>query len=856
MWDQIKQINTHLPQVAHVSYYLETLFNLERNLELLAAQNIDHHILKDIQIFQGAGAYEVAINEGFAGTVEDWLASLIGPQGDPGVIDEPALSTILSDIANNAAGIAALVPVVVDHTAQFSNYVLESVYDTHVNTVTTTLATHAAAIAALGAVPPFELPVLEVETLALGVFNSQINSSLSGFSAGLIDVEDLLAALQINVDDNLSSFNTFVLSNATDIARITVLESSSGGHASSIVALESVTNDMAAVQLTLTAESATHFSNYDSLVIVTDNAASQINALQVTNNANAASITSIELAYVTEDEALAASILAISTSFDAREATLTADILAEQTARVSADSAAATDRTAIRAEFSAADSGVLSSATALVTAERTARTTADSAAATDRTAIRAEFNAADSAVLSSATALVTAETSARTTAFSAAASDRTAIRAEFNAADSGVLSSATALVAGESSARSSADSAVAGLVTTLRADFDREIRQILPWHFNSEGYFWTTAFGGLPSAVAAPTDFTYVDVSGIGKVAQVSVFPKYLTPRGVIKPYIGMKLRLETKVRATVNPTTGAISVSLGSVNGLSSVWAHGDPSFTPSNVTGYNESDTSLVVADGWVTIARYVTCTAISTYDANWRPRLNLTHTGTGGTVQVAYFNIENVTHAEGFTSALVASESSARATAIGAVATNVTTLTSSVGTLSSTVSTQASTLADIEGNLLGKYSISVDGGGNGAFVSLEDSTTFGSVIEISATKIKFNGDVLINGSLQTTKVADNAITQNGSAAANTVASVGASFTARGGTVLIWANFYNTGTTTRTWFIKRNGTTVKTLTANSLPATHLMAIDSPSLGNVTYTAECSVTCNLIDIQYLEILK
>lgn len=33
---------------------------------------------------QGLSAYEVALENGFVGTEEEWLASLVGPQGEPG----------------------------------------------------------------------------------------------------------------------------------------------------------------------------------------------------------------------------------------------------------------------------------------------------------------------------------------------------------------------------------------------------------------------------------------------------------------------------------------------------------------------------------------------------------------------------------------------------------------------------------------------------------------------------------------------------------------------------------------------------------------------------------------------------
>ena len=42
----------------------------------------------------GLSAYEVAVANGFDGTVEEWLLSLVGPQGEPG--ETPDLSSYLT----------------------------------------------------------------------------------------------------------------------------------------------------------------------------------------------------------------------------------------------------------------------------------------------------------------------------------------------------------------------------------------------------------------------------------------------------------------------------------------------------------------------------------------------------------------------------------------------------------------------------------------------------------------------------------------------------------------------------------------------------------------------------------------
>lgn len=49
---------------------------------------LDNNITLDADAFifgEGPSAYEIAVREGFAGTKEEWLESLRGPQGDPGV---------------------------------------------------------------------------------------------------------------------------------------------------------------------------------------------------------------------------------------------------------------------------------------------------------------------------------------------------------------------------------------------------------------------------------------------------------------------------------------------------------------------------------------------------------------------------------------------------------------------------------------------------------------------------------------------------------------------------------------------------------------------------------------------------
>lgn len=50
---------------------------------------VDKIIAEGIETAQGKSAYEIAVENGFEGTVEEWLESLVGAKGDPGVKGDP-----------------------------------------------------------------------------------------------------------------------------------------------------------------------------------------------------------------------------------------------------------------------------------------------------------------------------------------------------------------------------------------------------------------------------------------------------------------------------------------------------------------------------------------------------------------------------------------------------------------------------------------------------------------------------------------------------------------------------------------------------------------------------------------------
>ncbi len=214
MWAQIEEVRALLPQIAHVSYYLESLFNLDRNLTLLSDENVDHHILKDITIFQGANAYELALVEGFVGTPAEWLESLIGPIGPTGFLDVAAHQVLIDGIAANVAALAAADAAILANTNLFSNYTTLATYNANVAAVQAQLtALEASILAQVDLLLPVPRTDAEISSLAQAV----VNTALIGLDASFFDplgrldsIDLLLDGLRDDLDVNEVAFNEFV----------------------------------------------------------------------------------------------------------------------------------------------------------------------------------------------------------------------------------------------------------------------------------------------------------------------------------------------------------------------------------------------------------------------------------------------------------------------------------------------------------------------------------------------------------------------------------------------------------------------------------------------------------------------
>ena len=109
----------------------------------------------------------------------------------------------------------------------------------------------------------------------------------------------------------------------------------------------------------------------------------------------------------------------------------------------------------------------------------------------------------------------------------------------------------------------------------------------------------------------------------------------------------------------------------------------------------------------------------------------------------------------------------------------------------------------------------------------------------------------------SVDTIKITGNAVSQTAFASSGgSSTSLPLSLTARNGTVMIWATFYPNSIGARWYYIKRNGTIIKSAYLSVVTSPIFMVADAPGSGSVTYTAECSVTANLIEMQILEVLR
>lgn len=300
-FEAVEYVRENLDKVSHLSYYMEGLFNLDRNLTLLSDENVDHHILKDITIFQGPSAYELALKHGFVGTEEEWLASLkglAGDQGPPGIIDTITLNGILEAITGMSDSLAAANLLISQNADNFSNYATTVAVDTVTANFNGALAAlEGDIVSQLGAVVasiPSNSEIIDIAQGAVDASLLAVDAAIDAANVRIDGANALLDTLRGDLDDGTTAFNAFLLQNDDTILRLTALEALSGDNYASIIDLDTVTAEVAARQTILQAQSATHNSSIYDLQQVTADSASQINILQLSNNEQTAAITNVQ----------------------------------------------------------------------------------------------------------------------------------------------------------------------------------------------------------------------------------------------------------------------------------------------------------------------------------------------------------------------------------------------------------------------------------------------------------------------------------------------------------------------------------------------------------------------------------
>ena len=329
-----------------------------------------------------------------------------------------------------------------------------------------------------------------------------------------------------------------------------------------------------------------------------------------------------------------------------------------------------------------------------------------------------DYTTADGAITS---AFIAADAVIAANAESSNAALSTSLTAAYQAADSALVGTANAYtdaqITTEQSVRAAADAAETLSREVLEA---RTIIDSLPRRPAIAEHF-SNSSGGPDSADLSTG--SVVNVTNEGDVRQFTD-SQSVSSKAWIPVVSGRQYRVESRSRVTVDGTGNLLVLGFNVFNAAG----------TFLGTDEYSTVESPHDVSDGWENHEQSVTADDIlSTYSTAayitavvWGGR-NAGATDSGATWQLSILELQD--------------NAAAR------------------------VEINASAIADIEGNLLARYAIAVDGGGAGAFFSLEDGTSAPSNIILSATDIVLDGDAINLGSDTEFETTDNTfITETG--------------------------------------------------------------------------------------------
>lgn len=435
----------------------------------------------------------------------------------------------------------------------------------------------------------------------------------------------------------------------------------------------------------------------------TETLAEKFSALSATDSSNTAAILAEQTARIDADGAISNTVSLL----DARVGTNEAAILTEQTARADGDSANASAIAAINLRVDGAEADIIS--------EQNARAAADGVLTTNLDGLSARMTTAEGDI-NAVEASVIAEQNARVSADNAIASDVTALTARVTTAE-GDITAAEAAIAAESTARANAISAEATARNALTATVNTKNR--------------TFRQGTTPSATAVGD--LWINTSDSNKVYRWS-----------------------------------------------GSAWVETSDTRIAANTAAIIAEQTVRADADSANATAISGLLTRVDTAEANIISEQNARVSGDSALTSSVNALGARVTTAEGditAAEAAIVQEQIARANGDNSLASSISTLQTTVNGNTASVTTLQSSVNGLEA----KYGVALDVNGHvTGFVQNNDGTTGSFTIladrfaiidpnggtpivpfEVSGGYVFINGNLVVDGSISSTKIADNAVT-----------------------------------------------------------------------------------------------
>jgi phage host-nuclease inhibitor protein Gam len=340
----------------------------------------------------------------------------------------------------------------------------------------------------------------------------------------------------------------------------------------------------------------------------------------------------------------------------------TAAITSEQTARASADSAIASDVSALTTRMGDAEADIVSNQTA-ISNETSARASAVSGLQTQ---------------INGNAAAITSEQTARSTADSSLASDISGLTARVEDAEAGVISNSTAI--------SDEETARAASIDLLYARFSGTRQDML-----GADRRMSSGLDGLPQDVGNLNSTWYEEETADGPKVTIPVSSAQLSLKETIRPVAGHTYRCSVRWRwsGTTAPST-TIKLGFRAMDA------------TDATYVVNRWEDVSVPAENVWATHVFEYTA-AGSMEDEIWRLFFYFGGGDRDCEREVVQLYVEDVTDGverEEAVEALVASEASARSTADTAIASDVSGLTTRMGDAEADIVSNAQAVSDEEG------------------------------------------------------------------------------------------------------------------------------------------------------------